>query len=234
MAAYGQTQYTTGMQQAAAYASYPQPGQHYGIPAYGKISLIHIIASCLAKRGMSIMLILLILYTCIGKIKNRAKYYFSSSKVRTKTLLITTIFPQFVQQEQQRCWVVVYCLYILLHCCKTEFAGQAVQIDLTDKQKKIQEQKLVSSGTTTKKQRGHDSLRALFVQSLSSVLTPEDCPICGGIHTVYLSEWSPATYRCIETASWRIQCNQWPVWLTNTCRMFYYFSIYSQMTYLRW
>uniref|UniRef100_A0A8B9HHM7 Eyes absent homolog n=1 Tax=Astyanax mexicanus TaxID=7994 RepID=A0A8B9HHM7_ASTMX len=36
MAAYGQTQYTTGMQQAAAYATYPQPGQHYGIPAYGK------------------------------------------------------------------------------------------------------------------------------------------------------------------------------------------------------
>ncbi|XP_072513272.1 eyes absent homolog 1 isoform X2 [Salminus brasiliensis] len=35
MAAYGQTQYTTGMQQAAAYATYPQPGQHYGIPAYG-------------------------------------------------------------------------------------------------------------------------------------------------------------------------------------------------------
>lgn len=38
MAAYGQTQYTTGMQQAAAYASYPQPGQPYGIPAYGKSS----------------------------------------------------------------------------------------------------------------------------------------------------------------------------------------------------
>ncbi|XP_062377314.1 eyes absent homolog 1 isoform X7 [Sardina pilchardus] len=35
MAAYGQTQYTTGMQQAAAYAGYPQPGQPYGIPAYG-------------------------------------------------------------------------------------------------------------------------------------------------------------------------------------------------------
>ncbi|XP_043923209.1 eyes absent homolog 1 isoform X3 [Protopterus annectens] len=35
MAAYGQTQYTTGMQQAAAYASYPQPGQPYGIPPYG-------------------------------------------------------------------------------------------------------------------------------------------------------------------------------------------------------
>ncbi|XP_059901258.1 LOW QUALITY PROTEIN: eyes absent homolog 1-like [Gadus macrocephalus] len=35
MAAYGQTQYTTGMQQASAYASYPQPGQPYGIPAYG-------------------------------------------------------------------------------------------------------------------------------------------------------------------------------------------------------
>uniref|UniRef100_A0AAQ5XXQ4 Eyes absent homolog n=1 Tax=Amphiprion ocellaris TaxID=80972 RepID=A0AAQ5XXQ4_AMPOC len=34
MAAYGQTQYTTGMQQAAAYASYPQPGQPYGIPLY--------------------------------------------------------------------------------------------------------------------------------------------------------------------------------------------------------
>ncbi|XP_062377315.1 eyes absent homolog 1 isoform X8 [Sardina pilchardus] len=37
MAAYGQTQYTTGMQQAAAYAGYPQPGQPYGIPAYGPL-----------------------------------------------------------------------------------------------------------------------------------------------------------------------------------------------------
>ncbi|XP_078543281.1 protein phosphatase EYA1 isoform X3 [Lissotriton helveticus] len=35
MAAYGQTQFTTGMQQATAYASYPQPGQPYGIPPYG-------------------------------------------------------------------------------------------------------------------------------------------------------------------------------------------------------
>ncbi|XP_063062552.1 eyes absent homolog 1 isoform X8 [Engraulis encrasicolus] len=35
MAAYGQTQYTTGMQQAAAYAGYPQPGQPYAIPTYG-------------------------------------------------------------------------------------------------------------------------------------------------------------------------------------------------------
>ncbi|XP_072460960.1 protein phosphatase EYA1 isoform X7 [Notamacropus eugenii] len=35
MAAYGQTQFTTGMQQATAYASYPQPGQPYGIPSYG-------------------------------------------------------------------------------------------------------------------------------------------------------------------------------------------------------
>ncbi|XP_073796102.1 protein phosphatase EYA1 isoform X7 [Danio rerio] len=35
MAAYGQTQYTTGMQQAAAYGTYPQPGQPYGISAYG-------------------------------------------------------------------------------------------------------------------------------------------------------------------------------------------------------
>ncbi|XP_046689911.1 eyes absent homolog 1 isoform X12 [Silurus meridionalis] len=33
MAAYGQTQYSAGMQQA--YATYPQPGQPYGIPAYG-------------------------------------------------------------------------------------------------------------------------------------------------------------------------------------------------------
>ncbi|XP_056594813.1 eyes absent homolog 1 isoform X3 [Triplophysa dalaica] len=39
MAAYGQTQYTTGMQQAAAYGSYPQPGQPYGIPAYGNCSI---------------------------------------------------------------------------------------------------------------------------------------------------------------------------------------------------
>lgn len=44
MAAYGQTQYTTGMQQAAAYASYPQPGQPYGIPAYGKIPPTQLIA----------------------------------------------------------------------------------------------------------------------------------------------------------------------------------------------
>ncbi|KAM9234997.1 protein phosphatase EYA1 isoform 7-T7 [Leptosomus discolor] len=35
MAAYGQTQFTTGMQQATAYATYPQPGQPYGIPSYG-------------------------------------------------------------------------------------------------------------------------------------------------------------------------------------------------------
>lgn len=48
MAAYGQTQYTTGMQQAAAYASYPQPGQPYGIPAYGKISLTNTLTSCIA------------------------------------------------------------------------------------------------------------------------------------------------------------------------------------------
>jgi len=38
MAAYGQTQFTTGMQQATAYATYPQPGQPYGIPSYGKKS----------------------------------------------------------------------------------------------------------------------------------------------------------------------------------------------------
>nr|XP_020007396.1 eyes absent homolog 1-like isoform X1 [Castor canadensis] len=35
MATYGQTQFTTGMQQATAYATYPQPGQPYGISSYG-------------------------------------------------------------------------------------------------------------------------------------------------------------------------------------------------------
>ncbi|XP_071660107.1 protein phosphatase EYA1 isoform X2 [Patagioenas fasciata] len=37
MAAYGQTQFTTGMQQATAYATYPQPGQPYGITSYGAL-----------------------------------------------------------------------------------------------------------------------------------------------------------------------------------------------------
>ncbi|NWX24750.1 EYA1 protein, partial [Aegotheles bennettii] len=37
MAAYGQTQFTTGMQQATAYATYPQPGQPYGIASYGAL-----------------------------------------------------------------------------------------------------------------------------------------------------------------------------------------------------
>ncbi|XP_039558831.1 eyes absent homolog 1 isoform X4 [Passer montanus] len=37
MAAYGQTQFTAGMQQATAYATYPQPGQPYGIPSYGAL-----------------------------------------------------------------------------------------------------------------------------------------------------------------------------------------------------
>ncbi|XP_040288917.1 eyes absent homolog 1 isoform X9 [Bufo bufo] len=35
MATYGQTSFPTGMQQATAYATYPQPGQPYGIPPYG-------------------------------------------------------------------------------------------------------------------------------------------------------------------------------------------------------
>ncbi|XP_044150454.1 eyes absent homolog 1 isoform X5 [Bufo gargarizans] len=35
MATYGQTPFPTGMQQATAYATYPQPGQPYGIPPYG-------------------------------------------------------------------------------------------------------------------------------------------------------------------------------------------------------
>ncbi|XP_053309283.1 eyes absent homolog 2 isoform X2 [Spea bombifrons] len=34
MAAYGQTQYSAGIQQAAAYSTYPPPGQAYGIPSY--------------------------------------------------------------------------------------------------------------------------------------------------------------------------------------------------------
>lgn len=54
MAAYGQTQYTTGMQQAAAYASYPQPGQPYGIPAYGKISPADTRASYPAQTCMTL------------------------------------------------------------------------------------------------------------------------------------------------------------------------------------
>lgn len=54
MAAYGQTQYTTGMQQAAAYASYPQPGQPYGIPAYGKISIAQIVTSSSLGNNVSI------------------------------------------------------------------------------------------------------------------------------------------------------------------------------------
>ncbi|KAM5281882.1 protein phosphatase EYA1 isoform 9-T9 [Ctenodactylus gundi] len=37
MAAYGQTQFTPGMQQATAYATYPQPGQPYGISSYGAL-----------------------------------------------------------------------------------------------------------------------------------------------------------------------------------------------------
>ncbi|XP_061487375.1 eyes absent homolog 2 isoform X3 [Rhineura floridana] len=34
MATYGQTQYSTGIQQTAAYTAYPPPGQPYGIPSY--------------------------------------------------------------------------------------------------------------------------------------------------------------------------------------------------------
>uniref|UniRef100_UPI00398EDC56 eyes absent homolog 1 isoform X10 n=1 Tax=Pristiophorus japonicus TaxID=55135 RepID=UPI00398EDC56 len=37
MASYGQSSYATGVQQAATYATYPQPGQHYGIPSYGAL-----------------------------------------------------------------------------------------------------------------------------------------------------------------------------------------------------
>uniref|UniRef100_A0A665VZN2 Eyes absent homolog n=1 Tax=Echeneis naucrates TaxID=173247 RepID=A0A665VZN2_ECHNA len=70
MAAYGQTQYTTGMQQAAAYASYPQPGQPYGIPAYGKTSLTQTITFlCLVKDYPS--------YPAFGQ-GQYAQYYNSS------------------------------------------------------------------------------------------------------------------------------------------------------------
>ncbi|OXB78749.1 UNVERIFIED_CONTAM: hypothetical protein H355_010682 [Colinus virginianus] len=44
MAAYGQTQFTTGMQQATAYATYPQPGQPYGIPSYVIHMIFHFIS----------------------------------------------------------------------------------------------------------------------------------------------------------------------------------------------
>ncbi|XP_063779975.1 eyes absent homolog 1 isoform X5 [Pseudophryne corroboree] len=37
MAAYGQTPFPAGMQQTSAYATYPQPGQPYGIPPYGAL-----------------------------------------------------------------------------------------------------------------------------------------------------------------------------------------------------
>ncbi|XP_069777344.1 eyes absent homolog 1 isoform X2 [Narcine bancroftii] len=40
MASYGQSPYATGMQQGATYATYPQPGQHYGIPSYESTDLM--------------------------------------------------------------------------------------------------------------------------------------------------------------------------------------------------
>ena len=36
MAAYGQTQYSAGIQQATPYITYPPPGQAYGIPSYSE------------------------------------------------------------------------------------------------------------------------------------------------------------------------------------------------------
>uniref|UniRef100_A0A8C9EGY7 Eyes absent homolog n=1 Tax=Pavo cristatus TaxID=9049 RepID=A0A8C9EGY7_PAVCR len=38
MATYGQTQYSAGIQQAAAYTAYPPPAQPYGIPSYSEYS----------------------------------------------------------------------------------------------------------------------------------------------------------------------------------------------------
>lgn len=40
MAAYGQASFPTGMQQATTYATYPQPGQPYGIPSYGRSPIL--------------------------------------------------------------------------------------------------------------------------------------------------------------------------------------------------
>ncbi|KAL8179448.1 UNVERIFIED_CONTAM: hypothetical protein K2H54_066575 [Gekko kuhli] len=36
MAAYGQTQYSAGIQQAATYTAYPPPAQPYGLPSYSE------------------------------------------------------------------------------------------------------------------------------------------------------------------------------------------------------
>lgn len=89
MAAYGQTQYTTGMQQAAAYASYPQPGQPYGIPAYGKIS------QHTPKPPLG-----LLKDACCKQTE-----HFSFLKFRFKTVCMTNLIPTIppAKQERQRC-----------------------------------------------------------------------------------------------------------------------------------
>lgn len=45
MAAYGQTQYSAGIQQAAPYTAYPPPAQAYGIPSYGECQTKPLVSS---------------------------------------------------------------------------------------------------------------------------------------------------------------------------------------------
>lgn len=98
MAAYGQTQYTTGMQQAAAYASYPQPGQPYGIPAYGKRSPPDILTSqtkaCTVLRHI---------HECVQR--ECKLNIFLQPKVRNTTSSIIKCVPTIppVKREWQRC-----------------------------------------------------------------------------------------------------------------------------------
>lgn len=58
MAAYGQAQYSTGIQQAAAYTAYPPPGQPYGIPSYSEYyrALVPVRASssCCWQNGFEV------------------------------------------------------------------------------------------------------------------------------------------------------------------------------------
>lgn len=97
MAAYGQTQYTTGMQQAAAYASYPQPGQPYGIPAYGKISPTDIRTSYPAQTCMTLHCITL--YACMGGLNlnvlahNKPCSHNPSSKAKAAEMLTSCLVP---------------------------------------------------------------------------------------------------------------------------------------------
>lgn len=58
MAAYGQAQYSTGIQQAAAYTAYPPPGQPYGIPSYSEYPTalvpLRALSSCCWQNGFGV------------------------------------------------------------------------------------------------------------------------------------------------------------------------------------